>query len=218
MVNNSSFPQIKYPVLYQTSDDPWDTDWYGYTNSGERLAPTCWDWCGMDIFISACLEDGMTSDDAYDLFWQKVREYDPEEFDRCVEAYGGDPYECISDGHGGLNELREDFLMTIFTDAPASEDPNVDTVNCSSDIIQARKSSGPKIFTFRFSYDCPVDDFGYIDFCAASLEEAEELFYTWAQEDAGCDNPVYTDCEVIYDPDDAEEYGASYGTPQEYQD
>ena len=70
-----------------------------------------------------------------------------------------------------------------------------------------------KIFTFLFHYDEPDDGFGEIDFCAESLDEAEGLFDEWATQE-GC--PGYTDCEVVYNADDAEVYGNLYGTPEEY--
>lgn len=73
-----------------------------------------------------------------------------------------------------------------------------------------------KIFTFRFYYDEPADDFGEIEFCAESFDEAYGLFKEWAIHDEGCPNPNYTDCEVVYNADDAEEYGDEYGTPEEY--
>lgn len=129
--SSNAVPEIKYPVIYSISDDPqYGDSWYGYTNSGEKIGPTCWDWCGMDIFVTNCVDAGMNSDDAYDLFWQQVRDYSPEEYDELVEPYGGSPYECISDANPGLNELREAYLMTLFSDAPASEDPNAGTQAC----------------------------------------------------------------------------------------
>lgn len=70
-----------------------------------------------------------------------------------------------------------------------------------------------KIFTFAFYYDEPDDGFGNIEFCAESFDEAEGLFNEWAVHE-GC--PGYTDCEVVYNPDDASEYGSAYGTPEEY--
>jgi hypothetical protein len=70
-----------------------------------------------------------------------------------------------------------------------------------------------KIFTFMFYYDEPKDNYGYIDFCAETLGEAEEAFNSWAESE-GC--PGYTDWEVVYDYADAEYYGELYGYPEEY--
>lgn len=73
-----------------------------------------------------------------------------------------------------------------------------------------------KIYTFEFTYDNPDDDFHSIQFCAESLAEAEKLFYGWAKGEGNWANPTYTNCEVVYDADDADEYGDRYGTPEEY--
>ena len=70
-----------------------------------------------------------------------------------------------------------------------------------------------KMFTYRFYYDAPDDGFGAIEYCAESIDEAAGLFSEWASHN-GC--PGYTDCEVVYNSDDAETYGDMYGTPEEY--
>jgi hypothetical protein len=73
-----------------------------------------------------------------------------------------------------------------------------------------------KIFTFQFEYD-GIDDFGTIEFCAKSREEAVGLFNEWCVYEAGLAEPIaFRSVQVIHDDDDKDEYGELYGEPEEY--
>lgn len=99
-------------------------DCYGYADSGKKIESSCWDWCCMDIIIQNLIDQsGVTEDEGVAMFWNMVHDYDPAEFDDCVEPYGGDALECIGDGNPGLNELRTAYLESLgFTEVPADQD------------------------------------------------------------------------------------------------
>ena len=66
-------------------------------------------------------------------------------------------------------------------------------------------------FTYLIRYS-HVDEFDNIEFCAKSQKEAIKLFNNWCIEDCKLIIPVPIESiEVIYDEDDALEYGAEYG-------
>ena len=66
--------------------------------------------------------------------------------------------------------------------------------------------------TFLFEYE-GIDEFGCIQFCAESKEEAYKLFCEWCIRDNNMRMPVepYLVTEV-YNELDAEEYGLNYKT------
>lgn len=72
----------------------------------------------------------------------------------------------------------------------------------------------PKVFTFRF-YFCNNGKDDATEFCAETQDEAETLFAEFQAEE-GCDK--WEICEVVYNPDDAAEYGERYGCPKEFKE
>lgn len=67
------------------------------------------------------------------------------------------------------------------------------------------------IYTYLIQYD-GIDGFGSIDFCAENKKEAINLFNQWCVDDNTMLAPVpIKSIEIIYDDDDAEEYGNEYG-------
>ena len=72
------------------------------------------------------------------------------------------------------------------------------------------------IYTYKLLYD-GLDDYGCIQFCAKTKEEAICLFNSWCIEDNGLKESIpITAIEVVYNEDDAMEYGSKYGTPKQY--
>lgn len=66
------------------------------------------------------------------------------------------------------------------------------------------------IFTYLIKYD-GIDDFGSIEFCAESRNEAINLFNQWCADDNKMLAPVpIKSIETIYNDNDAEEYGDEY--------
>lgn len=64
------------------------------------------------------------------------------------------------------------------------------------------------MYTFEFTYDRDIDDFGSIRFCAKTREEAETLFNEWCEEnDLEIDE---YDVRIKYNVYDAREYGDDY--------
>ena len=64
------------------------------------------------------------------------------------------------------------------------------------------------MWTYKFTYDESIDDFGSIQFCAKTRAEAEKLFADWCK-----DNDLKIeeyDVEVVYNYDDLHEYGTDY--------
>lgn len=67
------------------------------------------------------------------------------------------------------------------------------------------------IFTYLIQYD-GIDGFGSIDFCAENKKEAISLFNQWCVDDNKMLAPVpIKSIEIIYNDDDAQEYGDEYG-------
>lgn len=64
------------------------------------------------------------------------------------------------------------------------------------------------MYTFEFTYDESIDDFGSIQFCAETRTEAETLFKEWREENGLKINEY--DVKVVYDTYDAQEYGDDY--------
>lgn len=64
------------------------------------------------------------------------------------------------------------------------------------------------MYTFEFTYDESIDDFGSIQFCAETRTEAETLFKDWCEENGLKINEY--DVKVVYDTCDAQEYGDDY--------
>lgn len=64
------------------------------------------------------------------------------------------------------------------------------------------------MYTFEFTYDKSIDDFGSIQFCAKTRAEAETLFKEWREENELKIDEY--DVEITYDVCDAQEYGDGY--------
>ena len=78
--------------------------------------------------------------------------------------------------------------------------------------------TNPKIFTFQFGFVNPnTNNQDTIQFCAETQLEAISLFSDWALSDEKMEKvPKIDNIEVVYNKDDADEYGSNYGTPEKY--
>lgn len=66
------------------------------------------------------------------------------------------------------------------------------------------------IYTYLIQYD-GIDGFRSIDFCAENKKEAINLFNQWCVNDNKMPAPVpIKSIEIVYNDDDAEEYGVKY--------
>ena len=63
--------------------------------------------------------------------------------------------------------------------------------------------------TFRIYYE-GLDNYGEVEFCSNTEEEALELFKTWCLEDNHCDPVPVNSIERVYDYYDAIEYAGDY--------
>ena len=73
-----------------------------------------------------------------------------------------------------------------------------------------------KIFTYQIDYN-GTDEFNQIQFCAKNIIEAKNLYFDWCRTDMHKDIPwEITNIKVVYNADDAKEYGSEYGTPDDY--
>jgi hypothetical protein len=82
--------------------------WIAYSNNGTKVESECGDWCCMLKIIEDYKETGMTEDEAYDRFWNDVKEFDEEEYNLIISKYGN-----FNDalGDGSFDELRNDYLF-----------------------------------------------------------------------------------------------------------
>ena len=76
----------------------------------------------------------------------------------------------------------------------------------------------PKIYTFEIDFDnIETGSQDQIQFCAYSESEALKLFNEWCIDDMKMNSPPEpAGISVVFDSDDKDEYGDSYGTPEEY--
>lgn len=72
------------------------------------------------------------------------------------------------------------------------------------------------MFTFEINYDTQIDNFGVIQFCAKTKNEAIQLFKNWCKTDLKRTDIEITNIEVVYNDADADEYGNEYLTPDDY--
>lgn len=76
-----------------------------------------------------------------------------------------------------------------------------------------------KVFTWEFHFTNPTT--GGEDstqFCASTFNEAEQLFKEWCYQDEKFvpGTVGFYTYEVVYNEDDAKEYGENYGTPEDF--
>ena len=68
----------------------------------------------MNVIIENYKTDGLSYDDAYQQFWNDVREFDPEEYDLILLNHDGFDNAL---GNGYLDELRNDYLLSLDMEA-----------------------------------------------------------------------------------------------------
>ena len=84
--------------------------WVAYSNKGTRIESDFRDWVCMYKVITDYIEGfGMTEDEAYEKFWDDVKNYDVEDYEACLNGRGFD--EALGDGF--LDELRADYLVEL---------------------------------------------------------------------------------------------------------
>ena len=67
-------------------------------------------------------------------------------------------------------------------------------------------------YTFEFVFTHPATNKeDEIQFCAETLQEAVSLFETWCKADEKLDKTPSFTVRMIYNAEDAEEYGENYG-------
>ena len=86
----------------------------------------------------------------------------------------------------------------------ASDDELIRELKARGYIVMAKP-----IYTYRFHYEAENDDFTEIEFCASTKREAKSIFYTFCEENKIA--PKNVSCEIVFNEDDAEEYGSRYG-------
>lgn len=90
------------------------------------------------------------------------------------------------------------------------------TVLCHSRHILKEVKTLNKIFTFQIEFNNGKKP-DEIEFCAYTKEEAVCLFNDWCREDENMPRPFpIKSIKVVYNKDDAEEYGTNYGKPETY--
>ena len=71
------------------------------------------------------------------------------------------------------------------------------------------------VLTYLIEYD-GIDDFGSIQFCVESKSEAHALFREWCITDNKMKTPIEPNyIKVVYNEQDAEEYGSHYSVNRE---
>lgn len=84
--------------------------WVAYSNKGTKIEKIFWDWTCMYKIITDYQEElGITEDEAYEKFWEDVRNYDVEDYDSILE---GRTFNKAL-GNGYLDELRADYLRSL---------------------------------------------------------------------------------------------------------
>lgn len=77
-----------------------------------------------------------------------------------------------------------------------------------------------KVFTFEIGFMNPkTNQPDQTQFCANNGTEAIALFNDWCKTDEHMDKPAdITSVNIVFNQDDADEYGSDYGTPDEYRE
>lgn len=81
-----------------------------------------------------------------------------------------------------------------------------------------------KMYTFQYQFKSTngFDSYSWYDEiqkCAYSLEEANELFWDFIHSEGYNVKDIdILDVSVVYNEDDALEYGVDYGTPEDYEE
>lgn len=84
--------------------------WVAYSKKGKRIESDFWDWACMEKVIADYVDElGISDKEAYAKFWEDVRNYDPEDFEACLN--GRTFEEAIGDGN--FDDLRSDYLRTL---------------------------------------------------------------------------------------------------------
>lgn len=81
--------------------------WVTYSKKGKKIETGCWDWTCMYKIIADYQEElNISEDEAYQKFWEDVKDYDTEEYESCLDGRTLD--EALADG--SLDELRAQYL------------------------------------------------------------------------------------------------------------
>lgn len=128
--------------------------------------------------------------------------------------------------NGGYDEKIESFAqmfgddishtLPVYCGKPELNEEK--TAAAIGDNIKIIKQACPsKMFTFEFNYNFEDDNFHSITFCAHTDREALRLFndYFACEYNREAD---YDSVSVVYNEDDADEYGDNYGTPEEFEE
>lgn len=107
-------------------------DCYGYSNSGVLIESPFFDWCGMHIIKQNYIEQGFSESKADAYFWEDVRDAYTKEFNRILRNYPSLSEALIDSSDNGLDNIRVDYLCSVFDEEPASNDPNNCSINCST--------------------------------------------------------------------------------------
>lgn len=82
-----------------------------YSNKGEKITAILWDWCCMFKVIQDYKDElNITDEEAYDKFWEDVKNYDKKEFEHCIA--GKTIYKAMCD-NDRLDMLRAKYLQSL---------------------------------------------------------------------------------------------------------
>ena len=74
-----------------------------------------------------------------------------------------------------------------------------------------------KVFTFKFTFTANGKE-DSAEFCAHSVAEAERFFEEWFlnENESNTGEIPFYEVEVVYNEEDADDYGNRYGTPEDH--
>ena len=97
--------------------------WIACSKGGKKIATSCWDWTCMYKLIEDDKEDfGLSDEEAYAKFWEKVKEHDSKWYECCLN--GRTFEEALVDG--SFDELRSDYLYYVDVECYEVYDEDVD--------------------------------------------------------------------------------------------
>ena len=92
-------------------------DCFGFADNKEKVTAAFFDWCAMKVLIKNYELMGMSEADARRQFWDDVRAYNPNEYDRLLKGFNSmDDRIAKFGGDYDVDELRNDYLLSIFTE------------------------------------------------------------------------------------------------------
>ena len=128
--------------------------------NGKIIKSSFWDWCGMEYLIEKYKNQyNISENDAYKKFWEEIKNYNPQKYNKILEKYDNDLEKAIGDG--SMDELRNDYLLELdFCELPIFE---VETNLSDSEIIE------------RYKYKIKMDNETKIESLETKIKKYKEL-------------------------------------------